>query len=94
MSRALKNCSKSKFNFEPLNTLAMRPLKNLKTLMKLHFRKLVRVLCPDIFQFHCACVRTEICLRELTLLRTLNPNQKSSRSVDPQFSHKLLFYVH
>ena len=37
---------------------------------------------------------TEICLWELTLSRTLNPNPKSSRSVDPQFSHKLLFYVH
>ena len=55
---------------------------------------LVRVLCPDIFQFHCACLRTEICLRELALSRTLNPNPTSSRSVDPQFSHKLLFYVH
>ena len=51
------------------------------------------LLCPDIFQFHCACLRTEICLRELTLSRTLNPNP-SFRSVDPQFSHKLLFYVH
>ena len=58
------------------------------------YRQLVRVLCPDIFQFHCACLRTEICLRELTFSRTLNPNPKSSRSVDPQFSHKVLFYVH
>ena len=74
-----------------------------KCIIHLHFIKdttirykiqLVRLLCPDIFQFHCACLRTEICLRELTLSRTLNPNQKSSRSLDSQFSHKLLFYVH
>ena len=57
-------------------------------------RDLGCLLCPHIFQFHCACLRTEICLRELTLSRTLNPNPMSSRSVDPQFSRKLLFYVH
>ena len=34
----------------------------------------VHVLGPDIFQFHCACLRTEICLQELTFSRTLNPN--------------------
>ena len=57
-------------------------------------KEIGRLWCPDIFRFHCECLRTEICLRELTLSRTLNPNPKSSRSVDPQFSHKLLFYVH
>ena len=62
--------------------------------VELIFFHLGRLLCPDIFQFHCACLITEICLRKLTLSRTLNPNPKSSRSVDPQFSHKLLFYVH
>ena len=41
--------------------------------------------------FRSACLRTEIFLRELTLSSTLNPNPKSSHSVDPQFSHKLLF---
>ena len=60
----------------------------------LHSASVGRLLCPDIFQFHCACLRTEICLRELTISRTLNTNPKSSRSVDPQFSHKLLFHVH
>ena len=30
----------------------------------------------------------------LTLSSTLSSNPKSSHSVDPQFSHKLLFYVH
>ena len=53
--------------------------------------KIGRLLCPDIFQFHCACLRTEIRLRELTLSRTLNPNPKSCRSVDPQFSHNCYF---
>jgi hypothetical protein len=32
----------------------------------------------------------EIFLRELTLSNTLSSNPKSSHSVDPQFSHKLL----
>ena len=59
-----------------------------------HALHIGRLLCSDIFQFHCACLRTEICLRELTLSRTLNLNTKSFRSVDPQLSHKLLFYVH
>ena len=31
-------------------------------------------------------------LRELTLSSTLDPNPKRSHSVDPQFSHKLLFF--
>ena len=44
--------------------------------------------------FRSACLRTEIFLRELTLSSTLNPNPKSSHSVDPQFSHKLLFYLY
>ena len=44
--------------------------------------------------FHCACLRTEIFLWEGTLSSMLNPNPKSSHSVDPQFSHKLLFYLH
>ena len=53
-----------------------------------------RLLSPDIVQFRSACLRTEIFLRELTLSSTLSSNPKSSYSVDPQFSHKLLFYVH
>ena len=44
--------------------------------------------------FRSACLRTEIFLRELTLSSTLNPYPKSSHSVDPQFSHKLLFYLY
>ena len=53
-----------------------------------NFEKFVidRLLSPDIVQ--------EIFLRELTLSSTLSSNPKSSHSVDPQFSHKLLFYVH
>ena len=49
-----------------------------------------RLLCPDIIQF----IRSEMFLRELPLSSTLSPNPKSSHSVDPQFSHKLPFYVH
>ena len=52
-----------------------------------------RVLSPDIVQFRSACLRTEIFLRELTLSSTLSSNPKSSHSVDPQFFHKLLFYL-
>ena len=53
-----------------------------------------RLLRPDIVQFHFACLGTEIFLRELTLSSTLSSNPKSSRSVDLQFLHKLLFYLH
>ena len=53
-----------------------------------------RLLCPDIVQFHYACLRSKIFLREIALLSTLNSNLKSSHSVDPQFPHTLLFYVH
>ena len=56
--------------------------------------KSCKSLSPDIVQFRSACLRTEIFLRELTLSSTLSSNPKSSHSVDPQFSHKLLFYVH
>ena len=52
-----------------------------------------RLLSADIVQFRSA-LRTEIFLRELTLSSTLSSNPKSSHSVDPQFPHKLLFYVH
>ena len=52
-----------------------------------------RVLSPDIVQFRSACLRTEIFLGELTLSSTLSSNPKSSHFVDPQFSHKLLFYL-
>ena len=52
-----------------------------------------RLLSPDIVQFRSACLRTEIFLRELTLSSTLSSNPKSSHSVDPQFSHKLLFFT-
>ena len=56
-------------------------------------------LCCDLEKclendFHCACLRTEIFLRERILSSMLNANPKSSHSVDPQFSHKLLFYLH
>ena len=49
--------------------------------------------------FHCACLRTEIFLREQTISSMLNPNPNpnpnpSSHSVDPQFSHKLPFFLH
>ena len=53
-----------------------------------------RPLRPDIVRFHLACLGSEIFLRELTLSSTLSSNPKSSHSVDPQFSHKLLFYLH
>ena len=52
-----------------------------------------RLLRPDIVQFHFACLGTEIFLRELTLSSTLSSNPKSSRCVDLQFFHKLLFYL-
>ena len=47
------------------------------------------------FSFHVwgSCLRTEI-LRELILYKKLNSNPKSSRTLDLQFSHKLLFYLH
>ena len=57
-----------------------------------HHMLIARLLCTDIVQFHSACLRTEIFLRELTLSSTLNQNPKSCRSVDPTFSYKLLFY--
>ena len=41
-----------------------------------------------------ACLGTEIFVRELTLSSALSSNPKSSRSVDLQFLHKLLFYLH
>ena len=44
--------------------------------------------------FRSACLTTEIFLRELTLSSTLDSNPKSSHYVDPQFSHKLLFYLY
>ena len=57
--------------------------------------KLGCLLRPDIVvQFHFVCLGTEIFLRELTLSSTLSSNPKSSRSVDLQFLHKLLFYIH
>ena len=52
-----------------------------------------RLLCPDIVQFHCACFRSEIFLRELTFLKALDSNPKSSHSADPQFSYKLPFVL-
>ena len=60
----------------------------------LEISSLDRLLSPDLVQFRSACLRTEIFLRELTLSSTLSSNPKSSHSVDPQFSHKLVFYVH
>ena len=58
-----------------------------------HHMLIARLLCTDIVQFRCSCLRTEIFLRELTLSSTLNQNPKSCRSVDPTFSYKLQFYV-
>ena len=53
-----------------------------------------RLLRRDIVQFHFACLGTEIFLWELTFSSTLSSNPKSSRNVDLQFFHKLLFYLH
>ena len=50
-----------------------------------------RLLRPDIVYFHFPSLGTETFLRQLTLSNTLSSNAKSSRSVDPQFSRKLLF---
>jgi hypothetical protein len=52
------------------------------------------LLRPDIVHFHFTCLGTEIFVRELTLSNTLSSNPKSSHSVDPQFFHKLLLYLH
>ena len=57
-------------------------------------RKIGRLLRPDIVQFHFACLGTEIFLQGLILSSTLSSNPKSSRSVDLQFFHKLLSYLH
>ncbi len=52
-----------------------------------------RLLRPDIVHFHYACLGTEIFLQELTLSSTLSSNLKTSRAADPQFPHKMLFYL-
>jgi hypothetical protein len=57
---------------------------------ELHVGRLMR---PDIVHFHYACLGTEIFLRELTLSSTLSSNPKTSRAVNTQFSHKMLFYL-
>ena len=53
-----------------------------------------RPLRPDIVHFHSACLGSEIFLRELTTIKHAEFKSESSRSVDPQFSHKMLFYLH
>ena len=53
-----------------------------------------RLLRLYIVHFHLACLGTKIFLRALTLSSTPSLNPKGSRSVDAQFSHKLLFYLH
>ena len=60
----------------------------------LHLVVLGRLLRSDIVQFHFACLGTELFLQELTLSSTLSSNPKSSRSIDLQLFHKLLFYLH
>ena len=76
----------------------LRSLKNtlVHVISKLHLKPcyLVCVLWPDIVHSHKACLRSEIFWRELILSSTLSSNPKSSHSVYPQFSHKMLFYLH
>ena len=51
-----------------------------------------RLLCYDIVQFNCECLRTGIFYE--STFKHAEPNPKSSRFVDLQFSHELIFYVH